>query len=158
MFKKLFGIVTLTALLSVTFASAQVDPTASTPVVTSPAPVTQTQTVAKKAAFDPTCMQNAVDKRDSALIAAVDKYAAAAKTALETRKSALKESWAKPTAKERASAIRAAWAAYRKAIAAAKKTFRKEKKNVWAQFYKDRKACKQAGNPDTTNESVDNDL
>jgi len=92
--------------------------------------------------FNPTCIQNAVEKRDTAIIAAWDKFSLAAKTALETRKTALKEAWAKGSAKERRVAVKAAWTAYSKAIRDARNIFKKEKKDAWTQFHKDRVFCK----------------
>ena len=108
-------------------------------------------------AADLTCMQNAVDKRDSAIITAWDKYSAAAKSALEVRKAALKSAWAITDKTQRVTAIRKAWNDYKAAIKSARKAFASEKKAVWKTWKTDAKACK--GNAeDKTSESVDNTL
>ena len=101
-------------------------------------------TVKPKPAYDGACMQAAVDKRDTAIIAAFDKYAASVKSALETRRSALKDAWGKPTPKERRAAIKAAWAAYRKSVRGARQQLNKDKRAVWKQFRLDAKACRPA--------------
>ncbi len=93
-------------------------------------------------AFDPACIQSAIETRDTAIIAAFDKFHAAAKSALETRKTALKEAWAKPTWQERKTAVKAAWAAYSKALKEARTTFKQEKKDAWKQFHSNRVNCK----------------
>ena len=92
--------------------------------------------------WDPTCIQNAVEKRDSTIMAAFDKFYTTMKQALETRKTALKESWAKPTKAERKTAVKAAWKTFKKTSSETRLTFKKEKKAAWRQYTQDRNACK----------------
>jgi len=109
------------------------------------------------ATVDLTCMQNAVEKRDSAIITAWDKYSASVKSALETRKSALKSAWTITEKTERISAIKTAWNNYKSAIKTTRQTWMKERKATWQAWKTDAKTCK--GNAeDKTTESVDNTL
>jgi|GEM_PF-2519291 len=53
---------------------------------------------AQRDAFDATaltCVQNAIDARDNAIIMGLDAYYPAAKTAIQTRQAALKTAWTK---------------------------------------------------------------
>lgn len=100
----------------------------------------------KPVTFDPICVQNAIDKRDNAIIAATDVYSAAAKTALQTRRDALKAAWALADRKARHSALTAAWKAYRSSLSKARKDFNKARAAAWKQWGIDRKACKDTPN------------
>jgi len=110
-----------------------------------------------KPPIDYNCMQNAVEKRDGAIITAWDKYTASVKSALEARKSALKSAWTITEKTERISAIRTAWANYKSSIKTTRQTWAKERKATWQTWKTDAKTCK--GNAeDKTTESVDNTL
>ena len=110
---------------------------------------------ANKPQLDIACVKSAVEKRESAVIAAYDKKTAAIKTALTTRKTALKEAWDKTTIKERLVARLAAWKAFRAAKLGAQKVYVGEIKAVWRQFKTDRKSC---GVTETNNESQGTDI
>jgi len=105
-----------------------------------------------------TCMQTAVETRDTAIISALDTYAATAKSALTARKDALKAAWAIADRKERRTAIKAAWDTYRKAIKEARSTFKASRKTAWDTFKAASKVCKPAKTQDMSNQSVDNSL
>lgn len=120
----------------VSIAFAQEQPTTTTPTT----PVITAKPTPKP--FDPVCIQNAIEKRDTAVIAAFDKFSSTIKSALGVRKDALKAAWAKPTAKERRAAVLAAWNAYKKLTREAVALAKKERKAAWDQFRKDRIACK----------------
>lgn len=92
-------------------------------------------------AVDLACMQTAVEKRDNAIIAALDTYSSGAKTALQTRRDALKAAWGMTDKKQRRAAIRAAWDAFRGTWKNAAKTFRSAKRDAWSQFNKDQRVC-----------------
>lgn len=98
-------------------------------------------TTAKKPQLDVICIKNAVERRESAVIAAYDKKTTAIKTALTTRKNALKEAWSKITTKERLAARLAAWRVFRAAKLGAQKIYVGEIKATWQQFKIDRKSC-----------------
>lgn len=104
------------------------------------------------------CMQTAVETRDTAIVAAFDTYATAVKSALNTRKDALKIAWAITDRKERRTAIMTAWKNYKIAIKDAKSALKTSKKTAWDTFKTASKACKPAKTQDNSNQSVDNSL
>lgn len=109
------------------------------------AATTTSSPATNKKVVDLTCMVSAVDKRDTAIAAAWDTYAAAIKLALQTRKDALKAAWGISDRTQRRAAIKAAWDAYAKSRREARSAFNTARKNAWNQFYKDRKACRGQG-------------
>lgn len=134
------------------------EPTATATPTQPVAPVTATPTlkIAPKT-VDLACMQNSVDKRDTAIISSWDKFTSVVKSALETRKAALKSAWSNSDAKARREVIKKSWSDYRNTIRTARKTFNSERKAVWNKFNVERKNC--GGLPeDATTESVDNQL
>src|SRR3989344_5984228 len=104
-----------------------------------PPPTAPPTSPAHKKTIDLACMQTAVDKRDSAIIAGVDAYHTAVKTALETRKTSLKAAWGITDRKERRAALKTAWRAYRTALKGARKGLHTSKNAVWAAFKADRR-------------------
>lgn len=105
------------------------------------------------------CILAAVEKRDNALIAAVDARYNATKTAFQTRKADLVAAWGLENRDERRKAIKYAWNKFDKSIRAANKAFKAAKKKAWSTFYKDRKACgQQVISDDRFNEGADNSL
>ena len=87
------------------------------------------------------CIKNAIDKRDTAIIAGVDAFSTAVKNALSARKDALKAAWDKPDKKERQAALKAAWKAYKEAIKNARKDLKTARQNAWKTFNAERKSC-----------------
>ena len=87
------------------------------------------------------CIQNAIDKRDNALISAVDVYASAAKTALQTRRDTLKAAWTITVRKDRRAALKAAWNTFSKSAKDIRKQLNESRKTVWNQFNTDKKNC-----------------
>ncbi len=106
---------------------------------------------------DTACMQAAIDKRETALIAGVDVYSASVKTALTVRKDALKAAWAITDKTARNTAIKAAWTAFQGTWKNASAAMKTVKKSAWAAFNTDAKACKQTG-ADSAGASVDANL
>lgn len=96
------------------------------------------------------CIQKAVEKRENALIAAFDAYAASMKTAFTTRRDALKEAWNKTDRGDRGAAIRAAWDAFRTSRRTTRATFHTTRKNAWTTFRAERRACRVADSADDT--------
>jgi uncharacterized membrane protein len=103
---------------------------------------------------DLACMQAAVEKRDNAVISAWDTLSASIKTALQTRRDALKAAWGISNSKERRKAIREAWANFAKSKKEASKIFNQARKEAWKQFRNDAKACRATA----TNEIEGNDI
>lgn len=109
--------------------------------------------------FDPSCIKGAVEKRDNAIIAALDVYSASTKTALEARRDALKAAWDITVAKDRRLAIKNVWNNYSKAQREARKKLRSAQKSAWKQFNTDSKSCgKEATTDDRTGEGIDAQL
>ena len=99
-------------------------------------------------ATDLACMQAAIEKRENALIAAVDANNAAWKASLTTRRDELIAAWKLTDSKARREAVKAAWKKFRDARKTQRETLRTARKNAWEQFKKDAKACK-TDNPET---------
>ncbi len=95
--------------------------------------------------IDTACMVSAVDKRDTAIIGAVDAFSTAVKTALETRRDALKAAWAISDKTQRNAALKAAWAGFQGTWKTASQALRTQKKDAWSAFNADAKQCKQPG-------------
>ena len=88
------------------------------------------------------CMQNAVDTRDAAVIAAVQAYTNSWISALTKRRSDLKAAWGIVDRTERRQAIEKAWKAFRESMKTARSTLRTSRNTAWEQFRKSAKACK----------------
>lgn len=102
------------------------------------------------------CIQSAVDKRDTAIIAAVDAYSSATKSAISARKDALKAAWAQTDRKTRRDAIAVAWKNHKDAAKTANKAYRQARLDAWKNFNTDRKSCgKSATSDDSTGQGVD---
>jgi hypothetical protein len=101
---------------------------------------------------DGTCMQNAVEKRDAAMIAAFDAFHTSAAAALTTRKTALKDAWGK-TGDERKAALKDAWKTFQDSWKMAAKTLREAKKTAWKTFRTEAKACGGTSSADTSSEN-----
>ncbi len=87
------------------------------------------------------CIKTAVVKREDALIAGFDTYAAALKSARQIRRDALSAAWDKTVAIERRAAVKAADRAFSEATKVARKTWNETRRSIWNTFTADRKAC-----------------
>ncbi|GEM_PF-1402006 len=87
------------------------------------------------------CMQNAIEKRDTALIAAEVTANTSIVSALTTRKNSLKAAWTLTDVNARATAIVAAEKAYRVSVQATAKTKRTTEASVAVTFKTDTMAC-----------------
>ncbi len=92
-----------------------------------------------------TCMQNALEKRENALISAHDTYAAAVKTALTNRLSGLKSSWEMTEKKDRITKRETTYKSFRTEIQAANTALRNIKNTSWKTFQTEAKACGMKG-------------
>jgi len=102
------------------------------------------------------CIQDAIEKRDTAIISAVNTFSSSAVTALETRKTELKAAWEKTNVSERRLALRDAWKKYKKSVTDARKQLRAAKKAAWHTFKTESALCK--GTADSTGASADNTI
>jgi hypothetical protein len=93
------------------------------------------------AALDLSCMVSAVEKRDNAIIAAWDTFSTTHKTALETRRDALKTAWADSNKATRRAAVRNAWRTFRNSKKNAWRTRKSAIRSAWRTFNAERKAC-----------------
>ncbi len=133
MTKKLIAVTVLgLAIMGVTALGANAQTTSSSVRPVPPAQGKQ---------LDIACMRTAVEKRENAIEAAWDKFAASIKSSLGTRKSELLTAWGITNRLERAKAINAAWAKFRTSRIAARKTLDGDRQAAWRQFIADRKVC-----------------
>jgi len=106
-----------------------------------------------------TCVQTALDARDTAIFTAFDADYTATKATLSTRTTALKAAWALSTSKDRKNAISKAWKEYKTTTKTANDTMKKGRKDAWKKYKEDFKACKGVTegelNSDTTSEGAD---
>ncbi len=93
------------------------------------------------ATLNVSCIQNAVEKRDSAIIVAHGTFNTSIVNALTARKDALKAAWAKPTRQERTSGRKAAYDAFKTSQKSAHEALRSVRKSSWSTFDTDMKAC-----------------
>ncbi len=87
------------------------------------------------------CVGAAVDNRETALMTALVAYTAAVKTALQTRKDALKAAWTLTDAKAIKAAVKAAWTKFKQDHKIALEAKRKAVKLAWTTFEAERKVC-----------------
>lgn len=105
-----------------------------------------------------TCIKNAIDKRDTAIITGVDAYSTAVKNALSARKDALKAAWDKPDKKERQAALKAAWKTYKDTVKNARKDLKTARQSAWKTFGTERKVCKVSESEQGGGEGADSGL
>lgn len=87
------------------------------------------------------CIQNALEKRDTAIISAHGTYNTSIVAALTARKDGLKTAWAKVTRDERREARKTVWNAFRTSHKSAHEALRTVRKTSWSTFDTDMKAC-----------------
>ena len=101
--------------------------------------------------LDVACISSAVDRRDTAIAGVFDTL----KSAVMTRRDALKSAWSQTDQKTRRTALKAAWKAYTGSVSSA----RSARKAAWTAFYTDRKSCGAgATTDDTATQAVDQSL
>lgn len=127
---------------SVLFSGASVAFAEKTGTTTTGGVPAITATNTPKATFDVACVQNAIEKRDTAISIGVDVFATSVKSALTTRKDALKAAWAITKSQDRRIARKAAWAAYNKSAKDAHTALKTARNSAWSTYKTDIKACK----------------
>lgn len=103
--------------------------------------------------LDLACMRSAIEKRETALVVALDVFASSTKAAWQVRKDALLTAWQIEKIRDRALAIAKAHKDFQRAKIAAKNAYNKTRVAVWRQFTTERKAC--GASP--TGENMNND-
>jgi len=106
---------------------------------------TNTPVVSAVKTIDLACMQTAVEKRDNAIIAALDKHTANVKTALTTRRDALKAALGITDLVQRRLAIKAAWDAFNGTWKKEARLLNDARRAAWRQFRLDAKTCRANG-------------
>ncbi len=127
-------------LLSFALASAILAPLATFAQATSTATTTTTVGTTTATTSQIICMQNALEKRENALITAHDAFAASVKTALQNRLAGLKSSWTM-SQKDRVAKRLATYKTFRTEMQAANNAIRNTKNTAWKTFQTDAKAC-----------------
>lgn len=107
------------------------------------------------AAVDLNCMVSAVEKRDNGIIVAWDTFSASMRSALETRRDALKAAWADSNQRTRRSSIKNAWKAFRSSRKNAWRTRRSAVFSAWKTFKAERRACGAVAADETGTQAVD---
>lgn len=88
------------------------------------------------------CIGAAVDVREAAIATAWDTLSASGKTALQTRRDALKAAYAQADPAKVRQAVQAAWQAFALAHKSARIAFKEARMKLWMDFKTARKACK----------------
>jgi hypothetical protein len=112
-------------------AFAQTTGTTTTATTTTPV-ATTTQAM---------CVSAALEKRENALIAGHDAFAAAVKTALQNRLTGLKDAWSQTDKKVKQEKRQAAYKAFRTESQAAHTAMKTARNNSWKTFETDMRAC-----------------
>ena len=87
------------------------------------------------------CMADSLEKRDTAIISALDVYGQAMKVNLTTRKDGLKALYISGDTEGRKDKRKAVWSAFSTATKSAASDLRTSRKGAWDQYSKDVKAC-----------------
>ncbi len=88
------------------------------------------------------CIQDTIDTRDEAMIAALDTYYTTTKAALEKRVIELRDAWEQPKGIQRKADLKNVWTVYKLEVRKANKDFRLEKRSIWATFKKEKMLCR----------------
>ncbi len=134
----------LFAALALPGLAEEITPT-PTPTPTSAPTISPTPSPALGAGL--VCVQTAVEKRENAIIAAFDVFSTSSKTALQTRRDALKAAWALTEKKARKAAIKKVWNDFTVTTRNSRRALNKTRAAVWKQYKKELKACRAQGAP-----------
>ena len=96
------------------------------------------------------CIQDAIDERDTSLANLVNNWSSSVKSALETRRDQERSSWDISNYKERRLVQRKVWGDYGKILRNANAEKKKERVRAWKKFEHDRKECQGAYSPEMT--------
>ncbi len=116
---------------------------------------TNTTTTTTAPPVDVACVQNAIEKSDTALIAAVDAYAISVKAAIVARKDAEKAAWALTEKKARREALRTAGRDFRMTMKTARTALHQAREAAWKGYKTDRTTCHVRGSDGESERSGD---
>ncbi|MEM4347184.1 MAG: hypothetical protein QW802_01175 [Candidatus Altiarchaeota archaeon] len=127
--EKIFlGFVVFVAIAMISFnATAAVGPFGKTPLL-------YKYKLNKTWSFNSTCMQNAIETRDSAIITAFEKFSNDIQNALKVRKDSLKAAWEINDPVARKTAIRKAWENFKVSWKKAHLDLKNARKNAWNNY------------------------
>jgi hypothetical protein len=87
------------------------------------------------------CVQGAIEERDSAIMEGFESYTTMISSALAIRKDALKAAWTSQTAAGRKRASYEAWTQYRSSVHTATKQWKSARESAWRTFKIDLRKC-----------------
>lgn len=94
------------------------------------------------------CIGNAVGTREESIMSAQETFSASIKTALQTRKDALRSAWNNTNAKERKTAVKSVWNNFKTGSKTAVNALKDSRKSAWSAFETARKNCKGGASED----------
>ena len=109
---------------------------------------------AAERAVNVSCIQAAVEKRDTALVSAVGTFSTSIQSALTTRRDALKAAWAQTDRTARKNALQTAWNSYKKSTRSSKEILKSSRKSAWDTYKTEAKSCNAT--EDGTGSGIDN--
>lgn len=87
------------------------------------------------------CMQNAVEKRDTSISVGFSEFSQKIIKSLEVRKESIKSSWALESMDDRDNARKLAWEEYKKIVTEAKQDLKNNRNKSWDLFKIEKKSC-----------------
>lgn len=111
-------------------------------------------------ALDTVCVQNAIDKREAALLAAFDTRYTSTRVTIQKRNEAQKMAWQMAEAKDRKTALKKVWVDNSASMGKVMREWQGNRAASWRQFNTDRRACgpTAAAEDGNTSASVDAQL
>lgn len=103
------------------------------------------------------CMQNAVDARDTTIATAYSAFATTVKNALDARTTAIKAAWGMGGMSQIKPALATAWQDYRRAVVSGRIDLRKAKLSAWNTFKTARKGCLNTDKSELDNSDMNSD-
>lgn len=117
--------------------------------------VSATSTIKAKKVVDLVCVQNAITKREDAVMVALDAYASSWKNALSIRKTSLVAAWKIENQKERNVAIKAAWSTFKTSVREMNTTRRTAIKTIWNTYKTERRVCGSSAGEPSESQGID---
>lgn len=114
-----------------------------------------TSTIKVGKAVDLVCVQNAITKREDAVMATIDTATTALKNAMTVRKTSLVAAWKIENRKDRNVAIKAAWSTFKTSIREINATRRTAVKTVWNTFKTERRVCGPSAGEPSESQGID---
>jgi len=104
------------------------------------------------------CVQNAIETRDTAIIARFDAYYTTARAALTVRKDGLKTAWNTTDKDQRKLQIKTVGKTYKEAIKTSRRAFRDGRRDLWDAYKDAVRLCDVRGSEKNEGQGADNSL